>query len=200
MNKQEFLAQLGARLSGLPKQEVEERLRFYGEMIDDRMEDGLSEQEAVRDIGSVDDIVSQILSEIPLAKLAKEKIRPKRKLRAWEIVLIAVGSPIWFSLLIAAFAVILSLYIVLWSVIIAFWSVFVSFAACAPVGILMGVVYICGGNGLAGIFIISCGLTLAGLAIFAFFGCMEATKGTLLLTKKIALGIKRRMIKKEELS
>lgn len=197
MNKQEFIIALGARLSGLPQKDLEERLCFYSEMIDDRIEDGLSEEDAVRDVGSVEDIVAQILTEIPLAKIAKEKIKHTRRLRVWEIVLLAVGSPIWLSLLIAAFAVILSLYVVLWSVIIALWSVFVSFVVCAPVGILMGIVYACTGSGLAGIFMLSCGLTLAGLAVFVFFGCMAATKGTLLLTKKIALGIKHRMLKKE---
>lgn len=37
MRKWEFLSTLKNRLSGLPKQEVEERLNFYSEMIDDRM-------------------------------------------------------------------------------------------------------------------------------------------------------------------
>ena len=45
MRKQEFLAQLRKALSGLPQDEIEERLTFYGEMIDDRMEEGLSEEE-----------------------------------------------------------------------------------------------------------------------------------------------------------
>ena len=47
MNKLEFIAELRDRLSGLPQGEVEERLSFYSEMIDDRMEDGVSEKEAV---------------------------------------------------------------------------------------------------------------------------------------------------------
>lgn len=47
MNKQEFLVKLRKGLSGLPKEDIEERLTFYSEMIDDRMEEGLSEEEAV---------------------------------------------------------------------------------------------------------------------------------------------------------
>lgn len=64
MTKQEFLAELRRGLSGLPQNDIEERLNFYSEMIDDRMEEGLSEQEAVDGIGSVDSVVSQILSGI----------------------------------------------------------------------------------------------------------------------------------------
>ena len=47
MNKQEFLDALRERLSGLPSREVEDRLGFYGEIIDDRIEEGISEHDAV---------------------------------------------------------------------------------------------------------------------------------------------------------
>ena len=40
MNKTEFLNELEARLKGLPKEDVEERLEFYSEAIDDRVEEG----------------------------------------------------------------------------------------------------------------------------------------------------------------
>ena len=46
MNKQEFIANLKARLSGLPAGEIDARAECYGEMIDDRMEDGMTEEEA----------------------------------------------------------------------------------------------------------------------------------------------------------
>ena len=42
MSKQAFLARLRKELSGLPKDDIEERLAFYEEMIDDRTEEGLS--------------------------------------------------------------------------------------------------------------------------------------------------------------
>ena len=58
MDKAQFLDELKKRLAGLPQSDLEERLQFYGEMIDDRVEDGLTEAEAVAGIGSVDEIVS----------------------------------------------------------------------------------------------------------------------------------------------
>ena len=87
MSKQEFLAQLRKGLSGLPQDDIEERLTFYSEMIEDRMEDGLSEDEAVSSVGSVDEIVSQAVAETPLMKTSKEKRKSKRQPRAGEIVL-----------------------------------------------------------------------------------------------------------------
>ena len=198
MNKQEYLAQLRKGLSGLPKDDIDERLTFYSEMIDDRMEDGIPEETAVREIGTIDELVSQIISDIPLTRLVKEKITPKKKMKAWEIILLVLGSPIWLSLLIAAFAVILSLYAVLWSVLIVLWAVFASFAACCLAGIAAGVYFVAGGNGLTGIAMIGAGIVCAGLSVFMFFGCKAATKGILILTKKLAFRIKNCLIKKEE--
>lgn len=100
MDKQEFLSKLRAKLSGLPQKELEERLSFYSEMIDDRIEEGLSEEDAVKELGTVDEVAGQVIAEIPLSKLVKERIKPKRALNVWEIVLLAIGSPIWLSLMI----------------------------------------------------------------------------------------------------
>ena len=198
MNKQEFLAQLRKGLSGLPQDDIEERVSFYGEMIDDRMEEGFSEEEAISGIGSADAIISQIVADIPLTKLVKEKVKPQRRLKAWEIVLLVLGSPVWLSLLIAAFAVILSLYVVLWSVLISLWAVFVSFVGCALGCIAGGIVFACSGRSPMGIAIISAGTVCAGLAIFMFFGCKAATAGILILTKKLAVWIKNLFRKKEK--
>ncbi len=197
MNKQEFLAQLRKGLSGLPQDDIEERLTFYSEMIDDRMEEGLSEEEAVSGIGSVDTIISQSIADTPLAKLVKERIKPKKRLGTWEIALLVLGSPLWLSLLIAAFAVILSLYISLWSVIISLWAVFGSFIGCALGGIGAGIGFAIGDNSLTGVALIGAGIVCAGLSIFLFYGCKAATKGAVLLTKKIALDIKNGFAKKE---
>jgi len=190
MRKQEFLAQLRKGLSGLPQDDIEERLTFYSEMIDDRMEEGLSEEEAVSKVGCVDEIVTQVVADIPLAKIAKERIKTRRRLGAGEIVLLTLGSPIWLSLGIAAFAVILSLYISLWAVIISLWSVFVSFGVCSFGSVLACVVFAAGGNGAPGLAMLAAGIMSAGLSIFTFYGCKAATKGTLILTKKSAIWIK----------
>ena len=56
MTKKQFLDRLGKSLNGLPQEDISERLTFYGEMIDDRAEEGLTEEEAVAGIGSVEEI------------------------------------------------------------------------------------------------------------------------------------------------
>lgn len=198
MNKQEFLTKLRKGLAGLSQDDIEERLAFYSEMIEDQMEEGLSETEAVSAVGSVPEIVAQVVADIPFTKIAKERIRPKRRLSVGEVILLVLGSPIWLSLGIATFAVIFSLYVVLWSVIISLWAVFVSLAACALGGVIGCVIFTVSGNSVSGIAVLASGLVCAGLSIFMFYGCKTATKSTLILTKKIAIWIKNCFIKKEE--
>lgn len=197
MRKQEFLDALMRSLSGLPKQDIEERISFYGEMIDDRMEEGCKEEQAVAQIGSVDEVVAQILAEVPLIKIAKERMKPKKRLRAWEIVLLAVGSPIWLSLGVAAFAVILALYAVAWSVIVSLWAVFASVVGCAFGGAVAGILFAIG-KGPVGIALLGAAAFCAGLAILSWFGCRAATKGILHLTGMLILGMKKRLTRKEE--
>ncbi len=197
MAKLQFLLSLRDKLSGLPEADVEEHLSFYSEMIEDRIEEGLSEEDAISAIGSVDEIAGQIIADSSVSVTSKERANPKRLLKAWAILLLVLGSPVWFSLLIAAFAAVLSLYVSLWSVIISLWAVFVSVTACAFCGIIVGIGFALGGSRLTGIATTGSGLICAGLSVFVFYVCRAATRGTLLLTEKIALRIKNRFSKKE---
>ena len=197
MNKQEFLNNLKIKLLGLPKEEVEERLNFYSEMIEDRIEDGLSEEDAILDIGSIDEITAQIISEIPIMKIAKERITPNRKLKVWEIILFIICSPLLLGLSISLFIVVLSLYIVLWAIVVAIWAIFVSLGVSGIASIPIGVYFTSIGYLSSGLFVIGGGVICIGLAIFMYFGCFAITKATIILSKKLSLGIKKCFIKKE---
>ena len=198
MLKQEFLSALRENLSGLPQADIEERLTFYGEMIDDRMEEGLSEEQAVEAIGPVDEVVSQILEETPLTKLVKEKIRPKRRMRAWEIVLLILGFPLWFPLSVVAFVLILVFYVVLWVLVICLWAIEIAFWACALACLVGAVGLFVTKQPIPALGAIGAAMVLAGLSIFLFFACKAATVGTAKLAKKIVHGIKRLFVGKEK--
>ena len=198
MNRETFLAELRQRLSGLPREELEERLAFYGEMLDDRLEDGLTEEEAAESLGTPEEVAAQVLAEIPMAMILREKVRPKRRMKAWEIVLLILGSPIWFSLLISVFAVGFSLYVTIWALVIVLWAVAVSLFAAA-LGCLAGAgLYLFRGRpGEAGFAAGAC-LVCAGLGILFIAISLAASKGTVRLTKKIWLSMKARLTRKGE--
>jgi uncharacterized membrane protein len=71
MNKQEFLKCLREGLAGLPQEDVERAIDFYEEMIDDRMEDGLTEEEAVASLGSLEEVIAKMAAEMPPLKKKK---------------------------------------------------------------------------------------------------------------------------------
>lgn len=197
MNKAEFFRELACQLSRLPKSELEERWAFYSEMIDDRMEDGMTEDEAVSAIGSVDEVVKQILEDVSLATLAREQLKPRRRLGAWEIVLLVLGSPLWLSLVLAGFAVIFSVYAALWSVMVSLWATVVSVWASA-LGFLLGGIFLAlTGHGIAGGFLAGCSLICAGLSVFLFHGVKAATKGAAWLTCLPAKWLRRSFSGKE---
>ncbi len=188
MNKQQFLAAISYRLSGLPPTDISRSLDYYSEMIDDRIEDGLSEEDAVAAMGNIDDIVAQILMETPLPKLVKAKARPSRSLRWWEIALIVAGAPLWAPLLLTAVILCLVFYLLIWVFIAVFYFVDLILAFCGAVG-LFGMAIIFFSQGLAeaalcfGISLIS-----VGISILLFFGCNFLLRGALWLSR---LGIRK---------
>lgn len=190
MNKQQFITELQKQLCGLPLSDINQTLQYYSEMIDDRIEDGLSEQEAVASIGDPQKIAKEILMDIPLPKLVKQKIKSSRRMSALELVLLILGSPIWLSLAIAAIAVVLSVYVVLWSVIISLYAVSFSLAACGVAGVFAFAVFAVTGNMISGVFVVGCALVCAGTAILMFMASNLITKGLLWLSRKIWCGIK----------
>ena len=183
MTKQEFLTSLRIKLSGLPRSEIEERLNFYGEMIDDRMEEGLSEREAVLAIGSADSVALSVLRETSTVRKEQKSEIANRRMKWWEILLLALGSPIWLSLLIAMFAVIISAYAVVWALVVSVWAVFAALIGCAVGCLGFSVLTICQGMVAQGIAMFAASLVCAGLGIFLLFGCISATKGTVELTR-----------------
>ena len=188
MNKKEFMDALYANLSEVSDKELDERISFYSEMIDDLVEEGYSEEEAVRKIGSAKEISEAIASEFPLTK--QKTAKGSSEFSAKQLLIASLGSPLWIPLLIAAFAVLLSLFVSMWSVLIAFWAAEVSLLAGAVGSVVCAVVLPFLNKGLAALLFLSCAAICAGLAIFCFYGCKAATRGTVFLTKKFVLLIK----------
>lgn len=197
MNKKEFLSALKWRLRGLPEKEIAERLNFYCEMIDDRMEEGLSEREAVIAVGDIEDIAKEIMSQRAPVFDDTKKSEKRARLGAGVIALLILGSPVWLSIVISLFAVVISVYAVIFSLVISLWAVFASIVGCGVGGILGGIILAVFGHGITGPALIGVGIASCGIAVFAFYGCKAATHGAWILSVLIARGIKKCFVRRE---
>ena len=197
MTKLELTLALTKKLDGLPWEEVERSMEYYDELINDRMDEGMSEEEAVAALGSVDEIAAQILADIPLTRIVRAKVKQKSRMRAWEIVLLILGFPVWFPLLISVAAVIFCIYVVsIWSIVITLYAVDLVFAVTAVASLPLSIFLICTGNLLLALLAFGAALIMAGLTIGWFFLCKYATKGTWWLGKQTLLSIKALFIRK----
>lgn len=201
MDKFHFLTHLRAKLWALPKEDAERTVEYYREMIEDRMEDGLSEEEAVADVGNIDEIVNNILADSPKAQPVPQPmvqpVKENRRLRWWEILLLVLGSPVWASLLIAVAAVAFSVWITLWSVVISLYAAAVSLAA-SVVGCILACFFMTEGSFGAILVALGAALVCAGLSILMFMLSNLSAKGMIALTKVTAKGIKRIFTRKEQ--
>ena len=206
MNKEEFLIALRERLEIFPQKEIEEYINYYREMIEDHVEDGFSEEQVVETLGSVEEVFAVILQETAITKLLREKMKPKRKLQPLEIWILCLGFPVWLPLAITAlvlaitaFVLTWTLYAVLWSLVISLFAVELAFAVGALGGAAISIpLLISYGNGFAAGVIFSGALVCAGLALILFRPCILSTKGSAKLAKKIWLGIKFLIVRKEK--
>ncbi len=198
MDKLSYLSAVREKLAGLPEEDVQKSLDYYIELIDDRMEDGLTEEEAVAAMPSPEEAAEQILLEQPLVKVVKARVRPNRKLQFWEILLLVLGSPVWLPLVLTAGILLLTLYLLIWVAALVLWTLDLSFAAAGIAGVAGAVMSLSRGGPGSVPMCLGLALAGAGLAILFYFVCLRASKGSFQLGKAFVRWIKARFIRKEE--
>ncbi len=117
MTKSEFLGLLENELKDIP--DYERAIDYYREIIEDRMEDGTAEEDAVAGLDSIDTIRNRLIGETPLPALINAKV--SKPISSLNVVLLIVGFPVWFSLLIAAGAVVFALFVTTAALVFSFF-------------------------------------------------------------------------------
>ena len=192
MKKEEFLIELEKRLQGLPKKDIEERLEFYSEMIDDRVEEGLTEDEAIKDIGGTDEAIRQITDDTPITTLVKEKFKPKKSVSGLTILLLILGFPLWLPLFLVLIVLTLVMFLLLWVLVIVSYSAEVALIGGTAIYSIQFADKVTKGSfnfGYLGIVTLGVGLSLLFIPV-----CYYATKATAKITKNFFRSIKRRLI------
>ena len=197
MTKADFLQLLERALAQLPEEERRANLEYYSELLDDMMEEGMTEAEATAKLGSPSQIAQNILQEMPLGKLVSTRMKPKRGWTPLAIVLVVVGSPIWGPLLLAAAVVVLALFASIWALGVAVVAVVVGLAVAvvaAPIIAIRAAVL----TMPAGLVLLGGGLVLLGLCVLGGLMAVELCKLLWQLTVWLVHKIKGLFIRKEE--
>ncbi|MEK5395522.1 hypothetical protein CA600_30055 [Paenibacillus sp. VTT E-133280] len=174
MNKAIFLSELADKLEALPRIEVNKSLAFYSEIIDDRMEEGMGEEEAVCGLGNIEEIAREVmLDSTPLKKI----ILPSDPISKLDYTLLILSIP----LLLLLFALIFVFYVTIWLVVIALFLVEFSFLLAGIAGIVAAIIDFSNNISFNSLMIVG-GLISLGLGIFTFAPFKKVCKKIMGLT------------------
>lgn len=191
--KEIWLKVFEEELSKLPKADRQKAIEFYREMIEDKIEGGMTEEEVVKSLGNPFDVAEKILKENGIkcktvdAKekeyVLVEKVKTKKEM------------PIWlaFILGIVVVPVAISLFAGWFSVLISFWAVFVAMVASSVgcvlaifASLIMGFTgYVGSGFAIFGFCVASTGVVMI-LAVVFWYLAKGMTKATGWLLNKMA--------------
>ena len=174
MTHDEFLGRLGELLACLPAEQVEETKAFYAEAIADRIEDGMSEEEAVAAMGTPGEVAEATLNDLPAVPRAIARTRRRSTALLW--VLTIVGSPVWAPLLVAFAAVVVTVYVCIWVLALCVWAIAATLCAVGAVSFVLAAAGVAIGHAPYAIAMLGCGFAFVGAALFVGAGAWEASK------------------------
>lgn len=176
MRKQEFFRKIKLRLSQFDESEVKRIINYYDEIIIEKMEEGISEEEAINDFGSIDNIINDIKIDLVSKRTS---IDNKHAMKNFMIILGICSTPILLPLAITFAVLFFTMFIVLFVLIFSF---FVS-----GISVIIGVSYqsylsLLAGNDIAYILIqLGAAFMIGGILIY--LSIMLTTLTKVLLTK-----------------
>lgn len=180
MNKYEFLAEVRRGLGGMKKADIDRSLEYYREMIEDRVEDGLTEEEAVAALGPVKKVIADIRSgaempesediPTPVSSFTGEKTEKK-------------GNGLLRTLLVICRVLYIICEVCLWITAVSVMVAGIS-ACAAAVGVLFaGIVQAVTSGFASGLVYIGGAAAGAGIGIFTIIGAVWAFRGIRALSR-----------------
>ncbi len=200
MNKEQYISKIREGIASLPETDIESSLQYYSEMIDDRIEDGMTEEEAVSEMVSVEEAVAQILRDKPVTEPQQNNghkgfrwfrsnlTRNKRLLFVFLVLSLPFLVTVAGSLLVFVISVTASLYG-------ASIGVFVGGLACVVKAVALAIVESATAEALL---YFGVGLAFLGISVLIFIAAHYLAKLIKFLWKKLVELIKGIFSKKGE--
>lgn len=184
MTTKEFLRILTREIDVLPAMEAQRAITYYRELIEDRIEDGMSESEAVASMEDISVIAQQILSEHEdglknTKTITKECVEHSE---IWRKVLIICTSPLWISLLLTFILMVFSIYLLIWCMIFTIYAIAAVFGICSLAGMIAFIFDITSHTPLA---MVELGIALfsMGALLLIFYGIRNVQNKLFILQK-----------------
>ena len=199
MSRDAFIGELRHRMAGLPQETVERTVEYYSELIADSVEDGISEEEAVSRLGSLDEIVSNVVRETPFTQIVHTRVQESKKKGSvgWLIALLILGAPVWLPVLIAVLAVLFALFVALWAVVISLWAAVLAVILAGVAAVAVGIFELVRLHVPQGLVLLGGGLVCLGLCALLYLLLKLLTVGTVKLCKWVWTGIKSLFVGKK---
>ncbi len=209
MTKHEFLTAVRAHAqgSGYIPHELEKMLEYYSEMIDEAMEDGATEADAVAGLGTWAEIVEQINASCTTVFVPEDSQKnsgthtqqnaqtnqtsdsPKRgyvRLPVWAMVLLILSAPLWVPLIFSFLLVLFLAIVIAASLLVALVVTTVALAVVGVVGIPVSIVVLFTVGGANFGFTLATALICVGAAMLLELLCVTAW----ILFKAVLRGIR----------
>jgi len=193
MNKYEFVGELRERLKRMPKEELEDAVRYYTEYFD---EAGIgNEQINLKEVGTPVEVASELLAQTAIRQVEENPKSAKKGISAIVLIILAIlGAPIALPLAIALVAVVCALAIAVGAVVLA---LFISIVAIGISGIFVLIIAFIqlAVEPATGIVLMGMALLLIALGILFFipiyYLMRKGVPGIIKVMKRILMRIKR---------
>lgn len=197
MKKPEFMELLRRELAVLPQGELDKHVNYYEELLNDMMDDGMSEEEALARLGDPVQLAKQILANIPNPPkpiMPPQKANVK-KVSAWMAVAIVVGAPVWIVLLAAFLAVLAAVVVAVFAVVLAAVGL-VAGLLFGGIALIFAAFLTVGSTAASSAMMVGGGLLCIGCSILATFAVIALVKGIRWAAGKIRTEVTERKNKK----
>ncbi|MDF2567625.1 MAG: putative rane protein [Oscillospiraceae bacterium] len=192
MTKAEFIRNLSSLIEALPQGEKQKAIDFYCEIIDDRMENGKTEEEAVAELGSILAISQKILAESGqnanynnYYKSSQSYAAPSHGgwtkdwfgglSKGWLIVILVLTSPIWIGLVAGVVGIIIGLLGAVLGIVVSLFAAVFALAVACLVGFISSFI-VMSTNPIGGFAQLGASLLCGGLCILLCIGSVSLIK------------------------
>lgn len=167
MNKDEFLRQLRAALSGMAPEELENAMQYYEEYFAEAGPE--REAEILQELGTPQAVAAQIRVDITLRRMGGPTPPSAKKgiSAVWMVILAIFAAPIALPV---AIAVVVTAFVLVAAVAAVIFAILVTVVALLGAGILVGIfsLPVFGINAAAGLIAFGTGVALTGASLLMF--------------------------------